>query len=357
MDLAFPLGDLKVAATRFFERYLNLLVGEREHISILFIDNDLPTWFMEGIHSCKGTRWVVVDAGSICSQRDVLLSLWNPEARYVSVHDYVTKTFFPLHATAVRFAEVANSIDYTSFEFPRFDLSAQQIAVLLARYVVGDPCIQERLADAFYRLLADDPSYKIEILSGPSFEHSLIVRGPLPWMDLAGPLVEGNVRFAPGAELFYHGTAVSGTLWCSGGINLLPLRHPETDVDLCRRLIALGRELDADPVLLAIRDGRVSDLSSVGSLGEQLKESFAVDEGFSHIVEVGIGLGENCAPLISDWAATSNEAVPGIHVGIGADPANTRRFRTRVHMDFVCPDVKIIVNGHAWFDSGKFIGI
>lgn len=354
MDSALLLNERRASTQRFFERYLNREVGGREHVSVLFVDRDLPLWFTKGLHDCEGTRWEIVNAREIVSQREVVAALWDPERRYVSVHDYAAECFFPAAHSAVRFAEVSRGIDYTSFEFPRFGLTDDQVEELLLRYVRGDPLLHEQHADAFYSFLDDDASYRVEIRSGPSREYTLVVRGPEPWTDLAGPLVEGNIRFAPGAELFYHGKAVSGTLWCDAGINLLPLRHPQTDIALCSRLLALSQEIPADPLLIELSEGRVVRLSSRGPLADRFNDVLACDEAFSHVVEVGLGLSEACSPLVREWAATSNEAVPGVHVGIGADPANTSRFKTRVHLDFVCPDVEIVLRGRTWFNRGRF---
>jgi len=354
MDPALRVEQRRELTTRFYSNYLNFPHDGREHISVLFYDRPLPRWFGEGLEAIQGTRWIYVDANKIASQREVLEALWAPGKRYLSVHDYVVDTFFPGFQTAVRFTEVGHDVDYTSFEFPRFDVTQDQMEELLWRYVRGDCRDQLQRADVFYQILGNDPGYEVVVRSGPNRTQTLVVRGPEPWMELVGPLCEGNVRFAPGAELFYHGRQVSGTLHCNAGINLLPLRSPDPEVELCRALLDAAQVLRDDPIDLEIRGGRVVAIRSVGPAARRFKDLFATDEAFSHVVEVGLGLSVTAGPLEYTWAATSNEAVAGIHLGIGADPADTARFNTQVHLDFVCPDASIEVNGKLYYDGRLF---
>lgn len=341
--------------TRFFDRYLNPDVGSREHVSLLFTDVSLPAWFVDGLAGVQRTTWKIVDIRSLESQRAVLERLWDPERRYVSVHDYTAHRFFGVDESAVKFAEVSRGIDYTSFEFPRFGLTGEQIDILLQRYVNGDPRKHLGHVDAFFELLNDDPGYSITFQTGPRLDHLFTVTGPGPWMELAGPLCEGNMRFAPGAEIFYHGGDVSGELCCSEGINLLPLRSNDPERALCEQFLQLGYLIQEDPLVLRIEASQVVDYRSARGESARLFERISgTDAAFFQLVEVGIGLSHTAAPLIHDWAATSNEAVPGVHVGIGADPADTKRFKTNVHMDFVCPGSRILVNGGLFYDGKAF---
>lgn len=343
--------------TRFFDRYLNLDVGPREHVSLLFTDVSLPVWFVDGLAGVQGTTWKIVDTRPLKSQRAVLERIWDPEKRYVSVHDYTARQFFGPVQSAVKFAEVSKGIDYTSFEFPRFGLTGEQVETLLQRYVSGNPREHLRHVDAFFDLLNDDPDYSIAFKTGPRLDHTFTVTGPGPWMELAGPLCEGNMRFAPGAEIFYHGGDVSGDLCCSEGINLLPLRSNDPERDLCEQVLQLGRLIQEDPLVLRIAASRVVGYGSARGESARLFERISdTDEAFFQLVEVGIGLSHSAAPLIHEWAATSNEAVPGVHVGIGADPADTKRFNTNVHMDFVCPRSRILVNGGLLYNGKVFTG-
>lgn len=343
------------AVRRFFEEYLFLDTGGREHITVLFADLPLPEPFVEGLRSVEGTRLLTVDATGIRSQAEVLQQVYDPARRYVSVHDYCARSFFPVDVSAAGFARVGRGIDYTSFEFPRFDLSDEQVELLLQRFTSGEPKRELDQAEAFYGLLGDDPSYSVEVRSGEAFDRVLTVQGPAPWMEICGPLVEGDNRFAPGSELFYNGPNVDGTLHCAGAINLLPLRSEHLDEQTCRALLALGERIPGDPLDLVFTDGRLAGIRSRGPLAEEFMAIFDRNEAFSWVVEVGIGMAASAGPLIHEWAAPTNEAVPGVHVGLGADPGNPLRFDTMVHMDFVAPDVQIKVNGKQFFDRGSFV--
>ncbi|WP_461481387.1 M29 family metallopeptidase [Porticoccus sp.] len=347
--------DYSQQTTAFFTKYLNLDIGAREHISVLFTDIALPKWFRDGLGGVTDTTWKIIDARKLDSQRALLETLWDPQRRYISVHDYTVSTFFGNEQSAVKFAEISTGIDYTSFEFPRYDVEESQVETLLKRYVSGDPNTQLGDVDCFFHFLDDDPAYVIDFHTGPGYEHVLTVRGPEPWMELAGPLCEGNMRFAPGAEIFYHGNAVNGELYCAEGINLLPLRSGQLEKALCQHALQLGRLVMSDPLVLAISLSRITAIDSVkGHSAKLFRQICDEDEAFLHLVEVGIGMNPSAGPLIHNWAATSNEAVPGVHIGVGADPANTSRFQTNVHLDFVCPSTLIQVNKQQFYDGQCF---
>lgn len=340
---------------RFYEQYLFLNPGGREHLTLLFFDLELPPALLQGLAAVNGTRLLLVDARRIESQAKVLAHLWDPARRYISVHDYTAHTFFPFEETAVRFSEVGRGIDYTSFEFPRFDLTNDQVELLIGRYIARNPNQELTYADAFYARLGNNPDYTITVRSGLRLDRTLHIRGPKPWLEICGPLAEGDIRFAPGSELFYNGEAIDGSLHCDGALNLLPLRGNLSEEGLCRRLLALGQRLPEDPVDLEFQRGHLVDIRSAGPLADEFKALFSLEPAFSYVVEVGIGLMESAGPLIREWAATTNEAVPGIHVGLGADPGNTSRFATAVHFDFVTPDVQIDVNNRLFYQDGIFL--
>jgi hypothetical protein len=339
---------------RFFERYLLLQGSCSEHVTVLFYDRALPPQLLDGLNAVSRTRVIPVDARQIASQVPILQQLYCPERRYVSVLDFCAHRVFPLDASAAGFARVGRSIDYTSFEFPRFDLRDDQVLLLLSRCTSGDPPRERAQADRFYARLGDDPGYVVTVHSGEAQDRVLTVRGPYPWMEICGPLVEGDIRFAPGAELFYNGPHVDGSLHCAGAINLLPLRSEAIDEATCRALLALGRRIPDDPLDLDFAAGRLIGLRSRGPLAADFMAVFARHEAFTWVVEVGIGMAASAGPLIYEWAAPTNEAVPGVHVGLGADPGNPQRFSTYVHLDFVAPAVQIAVNGRPFFDRGVF---
>jgi hypothetical protein len=339
---------------RFFQRYLVKDERRREHLTVLFFDLELPSSFYEGLRGVERTRLITVDAREIDSPAAVLAEHWDPDRRYLSVHDYLSRLMFPEEHSAINFCKSREAVDYTSFEFPRFDTTTEQVEMLLFRYVSGDPERESSYADSFYSKLGDNPDYEIQVLSGKELDRSLTVSGPAPWMEICGPLVEGDIRFAPGSELFYNGESMQGVLHCDGAINLLPIRGFELDQGLCRRLLNLGRRIPSDPIDLFFRGGRLTDMRSEGGLATEFRDAFSTNAAFSSVVEVGIGLMHAAGPLIREWAAPTNEAVPGVHVGLGADPGNLSRFTCGTHMDFVAPHVKIQVNGAPFYDRGTF---
>jgi hypothetical protein len=340
----------------FFERYLCLDTGGREHVTVLFYDRPLPEPFLAGLREVRGTRLVTVAIDRLRSQAELLTAMYEPGQRYLSVHDYCVETVFPLELSASGFAQRAGrAIDYTSFEFPRFDVTEEQISLLLRRFTRSDPSREAAQSEAFFALLGDHPGYRVTIHSGAGLDCVLTIEGPSPWMELCGPLVEGDIRFAPGSELFYNGAAVNGTLHCAGGVNLLPLRSDRLDEPMCRAILGLGRRIPEDPLDLHFSAGCLIDIQSAGPLAGEFMALFQRDAAFTWVGEVGIGMAKSAGPLIHDWAAPSNEAVPGVHVGLGANPGDPLRFDTTVHMDFVAPEVQIAVNGAGFYDRGTFL--
>ena len=257
---ATPLTAERVR--RFFEQYLFLDTEGREHVTVLFYDLALPHPFLEGLRGVGGTRLLAVDARQIRSQAEVLRQVYEPSRRYVSVHDYCARSIFTRAVSAAGFARVGHGIDYTSFEFPRFDLSDEQVVLLLERFTAGDPRRECAQAEAFYRLLGEDRGYCLEVRSGPALDRVLTVRGPSPWMEICGPLAEGDIRFAPGSELFYNGPDVDGTLHCAVAINLLPLRSDHVEEQTCRTLLELGQIIPDDPLDLEFTAGRLVGIRS-----------------------------------------------------------------------------------------------
>lgn len=347
---------LTARATReYFSRHLFLSVGARKHVTLLFTDVELPHAFLDGLAQVPGTKLEVFDSRQVPNQADVVQEYYDPSSRYVSVHDYSAHRFYPASQAAGRVAGTGQGIDVTTFEFPRFDLSPAQIELLLARMVSGSPQTERLRADGFFRRLADRPDYRIQVRSGDRLDREMTVSGPRGWVELCGPLMEGDIRFAPGSELFYNGTDINGTLHCAGGLNLLPFRSESLDEVLCRRILGLGARIGQDPLDLDIEAGRLVGIRSGGPLAAMFQETFKVHEAFTWVVEIGIGMSDGAAPLIHDWSAPTNESVPGVHLGLGADPGDPGRFDTAVHMDFVCPQVLVRVNEDLFFDRGSFL--
>jgi hypothetical protein len=338
----------------FYDRYLHRDPLGREHVTLVFFDSFLPVELLQGLHAVTRTKAVFSDMRVAGDQAAVLQEWWDPETRYVSVHDFSTATFPTKEDSAVAFVQRNRAIDYTSFEFPRFDLTLPQIELLLARVMAADFAEEGRRASAFYRRLGNAPSYEISVRSGPDRDREMTVRGPSPWMELCGPVAEGEIRFSPGCELFYFGREVDGVLHCREGINFLPLRGGKLDLGQCRHIVALGAAIPDDPLDIVLERGRIVEMRSKRGLARAFEDAFAFSDAFRDVVEVGIGLRDSSRPLIRDWAAPSNEAIPGVHLGIGADPAAPARAATSVHLDFVVGDCSITVNGKPFYDGHRF---
>jgi hypothetical protein len=354
MDTLLPLNADDVR--RFYQAYLCTDVAPREHLTIVFHDFELPKALVDGISAVKGTRLILANMREENDQLKVMEKWWDPSKRYLSVHDFTTDCFSSPERSAIPYAERGRGCDFTSFEFPRFDLQPDQIEHLLAVVARSQQSQEVARADRFFEMLGTNSDYELLIRSGPDRRHTLRVGGPSPWLEICGPLTESEVRFSPGCELFYSGLNVNGVIHCSGAINLLPLRGPEFDEPLCRELMRLGAALGESPVDLHFSAGRLTDVcANVPQMAQAFKAVFASDVAFSHLVEVGIGTRDSAKPLIRNWAATSNECVPGVHVGLGADPGSPKRFKTQVHVDFVLPDVSVEVNGRLYYDGAQFL--
>ncbi|MFJ9041442.1 hypothetical protein ACIRF8_33365 [Streptomyces sp. NPDC102406] len=350
--------------TRFVRAALPRFTDGRRVTVVGFYDRELPEALWQGISAVPDLTLIAYDLreGDPTDHLEKLLSA--PDAGHFSFHDFCQVLSRPTSRFAKGYAksrtatgdEPGAGADYTSYEFPRRDLESWQVETVLAGHFAGDPAEQRRSADRFFSLLSrgDGADYTVEVLSGPASERRrLTVTGKSPWMELCGPSVVGDVRFAPGCELFWNGAEVDGDFHCTGALNLLPLGNEFDDAPY-RRLLELGALLPDEAVDLRLKAGRLTGIDSPGPLAAAFAEVFASDVAYSHVVEVGIGLSPAALPLITSWASPTNEAVSGVHVGLGADPAHIDRFATRIHLDFVAPDVTVLVNGELFYDQGRF---
>jgi hypothetical protein len=351
--------------TRFVQAALPRFPDGRRVTVVGLYDRELPEALWQGLSAVPGTVLLGYDLreGDPTDHLKEILSA--PGAGHFSFHNFCEVQGRPAARFAKSYTKSATGegstthagADYTSYEFPRRDLTSWQVETVLAGHFAGDPAAQRQNADHFFSLLSarpDGSDYTVEVLSGPAGERRrLTVTGKQPWMELCGPSVAGDVRFAPGCELFWNGVEVSGDFHCTGALNLLPLGNEFDDAPY-RRLLQLGALLPGEGVDLRLKEGRLTGIESPGPLAAAFAEVFASDEAYSHVVEVGIGLSPAALPLITSWASPTNEAVSGVHVGFGADPAHIDRFATRIHLDFVAPDVTILVNDEVFYDSGQF---
>jgi hypothetical protein len=169
---------------------------------------------------------------------------------------------------------------------------------------------------------------------------------------------EARARFASGAELFYDGREVSGTFSFWGGLNVLPLKKPGgygvRELQHFERFCALAKHAPAEPVVLTLERGRIVAVEGDAQHAPVLRALLAEHEAFRQLNEVGIGLNDAAGPLVRSWPSPTNEAIPGVHLGFGADPAHGDRFDTAIHFDFVEPRATVFVNDQMYFDAGHF---
>jgi hypothetical protein len=317
--------------------------GRRERVLVALFDRDLPAALWDGLDSVAATLLRVrLEPGA--SGADLLEKLIAPATRYVSIHDFsIDRPGRPLGDL-----RPAGGFDCTTWEFPRVAVTDLQIEDLLGRVVRDDPIRQESRSDRFFELLALRSPYEVDVRTHGSA--LLSVRGAEPWMDLCGRLRESEIRFAPGCELFHSGRSAKGEIVCNG-VNVLPLRGASVPAELISRWVALGESFAEAPARLRILDDEVHP---IGPQGDRIRSLMAESDVSARVVELGIGLMDQAAPLVTDWAAPTNESVPGAHVGIGADPGNPSTTPSGLHVDFVCAGADVIVNGREFLSGGEF---
>ncbi len=349
----------ELQARKYLGELLNKNIGAREHHLFAFYDSDLlPQAFLRGLASVPNIRFHAVDCRGLKSQAEVLDQFYDPQNNYLTIFDLCLETLYPEDKSAIRYAHREKGLDFMSFEFPRYGYTAAQIEEILKRVITCSPNLQLQRANSFYEKLAENRGYTIDVLSGPDYTSRLQIQGPKPWMEIAGPLQEGDIRFAPGAELFYSGSEVNGRFHTyGGGMNLLPLRTTKVTqeiLDDIEELTRLGARLRDEPLELFIENGRVTAIESATSIARDFKRLMDKSDAFYNVVEVGLGLSDAAGPIIFDWASTTNEAIAGIHIGLGADPGQPDRFDTTIHLDFVINHTDIRVNGEPYLLNGAF---
>jgi hypothetical protein len=202
---------------------------------------------------------------------------------------------------------------------------------------------QEAIANRFFSLLSRQNPYQVTVETA-----GLIVEiyDRRPWFDLGGKLHEGEWRILPGGELAYTGAKIDGHFVADGAILPVP-EHPSVAHD-ARRIAPLSRELTHYPLQLEIRAGRVVALSGAGTAPTLISKLLERHERYREVTEVGISFNRASNTFIYDWAASSNEARPGVHLGIGGDPSpddDTEAQRDHlVHIDFMAANCSVYVN-------------
>ena len=351
MDNSFLIENTRI----HFEKYLaNIKNDTTKHVTLIFFDINLPHYLIEGVKQIKGTEVHFIDLKSIESQKQEILKFYNPQKNYVSIFDYSYETFFPIEETALSLISNGKGMDYTSFEFPRYNINEFQIDFLVKKQILSDPEKELQYADLFFNLLGNNSNYQIQLFSGNNSEYCLNVPGPNPWMEVCGPLCEGNVRFSPGCELFRDGHNVNGEFLCSEGINLLPFRSNNLAIQTCDQFLRLGRNLVYDPILIELQNSQITSINSKKDSAKILKDIIRLNYEFSWCVEIGLGLCPSAAPIENNWGATSNESIPGFHIGFGADPGDTSRFATPIHVDFMITKGTVLIDEKPFYKNFNF---
>ncbi|MFJ9041443.1 hypothetical protein ACIRF8_33370 [Streptomyces sp. NPDC102406] len=264
---------------------------------------------------------------------------------YVSLQ-LLTSSFERAEAARAVFDELPHA-DLAKIDLPLGDEFAPERAEYLIDVVRrGDYLEQADVAERFYRLLRSSRPYRVAITTR---EGSMEITDDAGWFQLAGPLTPKEARLVPGGEVAYVGGDVSGTFTVDGALLATPQR-PEA-AEAATAMATLGGRLAEDPVTLHIEAGRVTAVTSRGSLAEELLALTPLDR-YGTVTEVGISFNRACHPFVHGWNAASNEGRPGVHIAIGGDPDPERKDFAReaklVHLDLMAATTQVEINGHAF---------
>ncbi|MFF2363695.1 hypothetical protein ACFVU0_13380 [Streptomyces sp. NPDC058122] len=269
----------------------------------------------------------------------------DPAADYVSIQ-LLTPSFDNAEAARKVFEHLPHG-DLAKIDLPLGDEFAPERAEYLIDVIRrSDYREQADVADRFYRLLSSRRPYRVGITTR---EGSLEITDDSGWYQLAGPLTPKEARLVPGGEVAYVGGAVSGTFTVDGALLATPQR-PEA-AEAATAMAALGGRLSKDPITLHIEAGRVTAVTSRGSLAQELIALTPLDR-YGTITEVGISFNRACHPFVHGWNAASNEGRPGVHVAIGGDPdpelKDWARAAKLVHLDLMAATTEVEINGHTF---------
>jgi hypothetical protein len=353
----FATSDV-LSATDFLKSYLNLTV-DIIHETVVFYDRLwVAEMFSQAFTDINRTNVTFIDGRNIDSPKVEIETRWLGRNNYLSILDLCCDTTFPNDESSIAYTLDHKQCDVTTLEAARHDLTDERLLATFRKVFACSLQNQTIRADAFYGALGLSPNgYEVIVRSGLNKEATLTIDDTDPWMEICGGLKELDVRFLPSAELFYSGNRVNGQLICvNSAFSLLPLRsNRPKDYELYLKLLEIGKLMSDQTVTLTVENRKVIDMTSSGSFASRYHELTSGIIGLNYIVEVGIGLSYAALPLERSWGATNNEAASGVHLGLGADPTDTTRFETDMHLDFVCPEVEIIVNNQDFFRSGQFV--
>jgi aminopeptidase len=158
------------------------------------------------------------------------------------------------------------------------------------------------------------------------------------WANTYGECADGYPGILPPAEVNTRSADVDGLLVADGAIGS-NIGWP------------LDARLKANPVLLRIARGKVTDVESRNPLVRDLIEEFLSVPDTNEVVEIGIGTNDGIREFVSSDILL-NERFAGFHLGVGsADAADARR---NLHMDFILGDCRICMGDHVAVSNGRF---
>ena len=339
---------------RFYSQYLNLQTGLK-HRTVVIHDGRLPPEMVEGLKAVRETNCHFVDGRVVNDHAKYVRELACSASEYISIHEFYLDSALSSEVSAKRLCSEKNC-DFTSYEFVRPVCTNAQRDTTLARHFGADLSMQDAIANTFFQFLRKQCTpYEVRF---ESVAGSLRVKDSIPWLELLGPLQEGDVRFCPGSELFYSGKNVRGTLSCSGCNNVVLLKramgYGKEELDVAKRLVEIGKGKPSDGFILTIEDGIIVEVCGDTRSAKLFREITAEDEAYRTLNEVGVGLNISAVPAVREWSCPANEALPGVHLGFGADPGKGRTFGTAVHFDIVERDVRMFVNDVLMYTPAGF---
>ncbi len=210
---------------------------------------------------------------------------------------------------------------------------------------------QEWISNRFFRRLAEHTPYRVTV---DTRDGRLQITDDWPWFENAGPLEESETRIIPGGEVAYAGNAINGTFVIDGAILPLP-EHPDA-ADDALQIQWLSGELHRYPLRAEIRDGYVVDLVGAGRPQAAISELLDRNPRYRRVTEVGISFNRACHTFIYDWPAASNEARPGVHIGLGGTITpddHDRQLEPLVHIDCIAANCQVLVNGHPFLRASS----
>ncbi len=345
---------MKKRALDYFDEYLSKIKHSHNIQIILFYD---PGYFSTDIIDAFREMNAMVINARICNNAYETVKKNHRKNSIMCIFEFTVETIFPKDKSNFRYIEKNHtSAALTTLELPRYNLTQVQVTETLERWLKDSPFEHLKIADSFFEKLEMKKNpYSLKFITGKQeVFYKLTVEDISPIMEISGPLEIGDIRFAPAAELYYGGNQINGSLLCNrGALSILPFRSINRDEkDLYENILYAGKMLKDDSVLLTIQAGTIISIESENSYVEKVFNDILFSHyAFTSIVEVGIGLSTTSFPLIYNWGATSNEASLGMHLGIGADPTNANNTTTKMHFDFICPQVQIMVNDQLFYNN------